>query len=206
MILQAVLQGLALGCYLSIQPGPSFFALIQTSSKMGFKSGVGLAIGIFLSDVIYVFLSYFGTVQLFNNAGHQKQISIVGGTILVVFGLVSIFSKKVRNENPDIPLNAINFNLYVTKGFLLNFLNPAVLLLWIAFVGKVSSNSEFTTIHIFSFFATTLFIVFSFDILKAYYANKISQRISDKILKNINILLGVILLITGLVFIYRVIA
>jgi len=204
MILQAILQGLALGFYLAIQPGPSFFALIQTSGKMGFKSGAGLALGIFLSDIIYVFLSYFGTAQLFNSPVHHKKISIIGGIILMIFGLVSMFSKKVRNENADVSLKAANFSLYITKGFFLNFLNPAVLLLWIAFVGKISSNAEFTPIHIFAFFSTTLCTVFSSDLLKAYYANKISQRISDKILKNINILLGLILLITGLVFIYKV--
>ena len=47
MILKAILQGLALGFVLAIQPGPSMFTLIQTSSRKGFYSGLALAFGIF---------------------------------------------------------------------------------------------------------------------------------------------------------------
>jgi len=207
MILQAVLQGLALGFFLAIQPGPSFFALIQTSSKMGFKSGLALAIGIFISDVCYVVLAYFGIAQLLGSPENKKYISFIGGIVLVVFGLISIFSKKEEKENEKmVEVKASKIPLYITKGFFLNVLNPSVLLLWIFYVGIISSVKDFTKLHIFSFFATTLAIVFTTDTLKAYYADKISQRISDKVLKNINILLGLILLITGLVFIYKVIA
>ena len=204
MLLQAILQGLALGLFLAIQPGPSFFALLQTSSKMGFKSGFALAIGIVLSDVIYVVLSYMGIAQLFNDDEYKKIISLAGGFILVVFGLFSIFHKKEETSAERITISASKFPLYISKGFLLNFLNPSVLFLWILYVGIVTTQTGYTDIHILLFFATTLAVVFTCDTLKAYYANKISQRISERVLTNFNILLGLILLITGLVFIYKV--
>jgi threonine/homoserine/homoserine lactone efflux protein len=204
MLLQAILQGLALGLFLAIQPGPSFFALLQTSSKMGFRSGLALAFGIFLSDVVYVVLSYLGVAQLFNNEEHKKVISLAGGAVLVVFGLVSIFHKKEETNENKVSINAAKLPLYISKGFLLNFLNPSVLFLWVLYVGLVSAQSGYSQLHIFFFFTTTLAVVFTCDGFKAYYANKISQRISEKVLKNFNLLLGLILLITGLVFIYRV--
>jgi len=82
-------------------------------------------------------------------------------------------------------------------------LNPSVLFLWILWVGVVSSNKEYTQIDISLFFMTTLSIVFITDILKAYFANKISGKLSHKILRKISLLLGAILIITGLVFIYK---
>jgi threonine/homoserine/homoserine lactone efflux protein len=164
---------------------------------------LALALGIFLSDVVYVILSYLGIAQLFNNEEHKKIISLIGGAVLVVFGLFSIFHKK-EDTKEKISISAVNLPLYISKGFLLNFLNPSVLFLWVLYVGLVSAQSGYSQIHIFFFFTTTLAIVFTCDALKAYYANKISQRISEKILKNFNLLLGLILLITGLVFIYRV--
>jgi threonine/homoserine/homoserine lactone efflux protein len=203
MLLQAILQGFALGLFLSIQPGPSFFALLQTSSKMGFKSGMALAFGILLSDIVYVVLSYLGVAQLFNDEEYKKMISLAGGAILVVFGLYSFVHKK-EEKTENISISAAKLPLYISKGFLLNFLNPSVLFLWVLYVGIVSAQSGYTKMHIISFFVTTLAVVFTCDSLKAYYANKISQRISDRILKNFNVLLGLILLITGLVFIYRV--
>ncbi len=205
MIVNAISQGLALGLFLAIQPGPSFFALLQTGSKMGFKPGFGLAIGIILSDLSYVVLSYLGIAQLFDNEENQHFIGIAGGIILIIFGLKSLLQKQTtRNKIEEI--NAISMPLYIVKGFFLNFLNPAVFLLWILFVGKVSSNPDFSQANVILFFSVTLSTVFFADTLKAYYANKISRRLSNKVLHYINLLLGVILLVTGVVFIYKVLA
>ncbi|MCE9538419.1 MAG: LysE family transporter [Bacteroidetes bacterium] len=206
MILKAIFQGLLLGSVLAIQPGPSLFTLIQTSSKKGFKSGFALAIGIFLSDVICVLLAYLGIAQLFDNPNNKMVIGLIGGTLLIVFGLFSIFHKKKEEEEKGIVVKAVNVPLFITKGFFLNILNPSVIFLWILWVGAVSSNKEFTRLHISLFFITTLAIVFITDVLKAYFANKISKHLSHKILRKISILLGIILLVTGLVFIYRVVS
>lgn len=206
MILKAILQGLLLGSVLAIQPGPSLFTLIQTSSKKGFKSGLALAIGIFLSDVICVLLAYLGIAQLFDNPNNKMVIGLIGGTLLIVFGLFSIFHKKKEEEEKGIEIKAVNVTLFIIKGFFLNILNPSVIFLWILWVGAVSSNKEYTRIHITLFFITTLAIVFITDVLKAYFANKISKHLSHSILRKISILLGIILLVTGLVFIYRVVS
>ena len=41
--------------------GPGFFALLQTSIHRGFRAGMCLSIGIFLSDVFVLLLCYFGS-------------------------------------------------------------------------------------------------------------------------------------------------
>jgi threonine/homoserine/homoserine lactone efflux protein len=205
MILKAVLQGFALGFVLAIQPGPSMFTLIQTSSKKGFHSGLALALGIFLSDLICIVLAYLGIAQLFDNPKNKVLIGLIGGCLLVAFGLISIFHKKKEDEEKGIEIKAVNFPLFMTKGFFLNLLNPSVIFLWILWVGAVSSNKEYTRIHVALFFITTLAVVLVTDVLKAYYANKISQRLSHTILRKISLLLGVILIITGLVFIFKVV-
>jgi threonine/homoserine/homoserine lactone efflux protein len=203
MIVKAIFQGFMLGFVLAIQPGPSFFTLLQTSSKKGFKSGLALAVGIFLSDLMCVILAYLGIAQLFENPKSKVIVGFVGGGLLIIFGLFSIFHKKTVAEETGIEIKAVNVPLFITKGFFLNLLNPSVIFLWILWVGAVSSNKEFTRIHIITFFVTTLAIILFTDILKAYFANKISKRLSHVILRKITMLLGVILVVTGLVFIYR---
>jgi len=205
MILKAILQGLALGFVLAIQPGPSMFTLIQTSSRKGFYSGLALAFGIFLSDVLCVVMAYFGIAQLFENPQEKSLIGLIGGLLLIAFGLFSIFHKTKEEEEIGLEIKAINFPLFITKGFFLNLLNPSVIFLWILWVGAISSNKDFTEIDILSFFITTLLIVFVTDVLKAYFANKIRNHLSHSVLRKINILLGLILIITGIVFIYNVV-
>lgn len=203
MILKAILQGFMLGFALAIQPGPSFFTLLQTSSKKGFKSGLALALGIFISDLFCVILAYLGIAQLFDNSETRVLVGLIGGCLLIGFGLFSILNKKKHSEEIAVEVKAVNIPLYITKGFFLNLLNPSVIFLWILWVGAISSNKEYTQLHVSLFFITTLGIILFTDILKAYFANKISKHISDSILRKINILLGIILIVTGVIFIYK---
>ncbi len=203
MILKAIFQGFALGFVLAIQPGPSFFTLLETSSKKGFKSGLALAIGIFISDIICVLLCYLGVAQLFENPHNKTYIGLIGGGILIIFGLISILHKKKEEEELGIVIKAVNVPLYITKGFFLNMLNPAVIFFWLLWVGTISSNKEYTHIHVILFFATSLSIVFITDVLKAYFANKISKRLSHQVLRKVSVLLGTILVGIGIVFIIR---
>jgi len=206
MIAKAIIQGLMLGLALAFSFGPAFFALLQTSTKNGFKSGFALAIGIMLSDLFCVFLAYLGMAQLFNNPQNKVYVGLIGGTILMTFGFVSIFQKKQPTpENGEkIEIKAVNFPLMITKGFFLNLLNPFVLLFWAGWVGLVSSNSDYTHIHILLFFSAALSTVFITDVLKAYSANKIAKYLNDRILRLFNLLLGIILVVSGLILIYRV--
>ena len=203
MIFQAILQGVGLGLLLAVQPGPSLFALLETSSKSGFRSGVAMSIGIFLSDVLLVALSYLGVAQLLDNPENKKVIALIGGTLLVIFGVYSIANKKkIRTEN-TLKVSGADLSLYTTKGFFLNLLNPSVFLLWIFYVGLVSANENFTQVHVAVFFVATLITVLTTDLLKSYYSDRISQKLNPFILENVNLLLGLILFIVGVVFIYK---
>ena len=206
MILKVILQGLGLGFALAISFGPAFFALLQISSKNGFKSGFALALGIFLSDVFCVLLAYLGVAQLFNNPQNRIYIGLIGGTILMTFGFFNIFQQKspVSDEGTKIVIKAINFRVHIIKGFFLNLLNPFVIIFWMGWVGLVSSNTDYTHMHIILFFIVALSTVFITDVLKAYSADKISKYLSHKILRRFNLLLGIILICSGLILIYRV--
>lgn len=203
MIFKAILSGLTLGLALALSLGPSFFALIQTSTKRGFRPAFWLAFGIFLSDILCVFLAYFGVAQFLDSPQNKIYVGLIGGTVLVMFGFFSVFQRK-KVEEGNVEVKAVSMPIYVTKGFFLNLLNPVVIGLWMACVVTVSSNKDYTFIHILLFFIVSLVTVFLTDVLKAYSANKISKFLSEKVLRIISIIAGIILMISGVIMIYRV--
>jgi len=212
MIFKAVFSGLTLGLALALSLGPSFFALIQTSTKRGFRPAFWLAFGIFLSDILCVVLAYLGVAQFFDNPQNKLYVGLVGGTVLIMFGFFSVFQLKARVaeekelKKQDLAVKAVSMPLYVTKGFFLNLLNPVVIGLWMACVVTVSSNKDYTFIHILLFFIVSLITVFLTDVLKAYSANKISKYLSEKVLRIVSIIAGIILMISGVIMIYKVFA
>jgi|SRR5688572_162794 len=206
LIVDALYKGFALGMALCISIGPAFFALIQTSLKNGYQSGVALAVGIFLSDTACVALAYLGASSLFTKEENKTIIGVIGGTILLVFGIYNFFQKKsiINDEEEQIEIKKTNVPIAVLKGFFLNILNPFVILLWIGWVGLVSSNKDYTHVELTVFFSTTLITVLSTDILKALAADKIKKFLNARILMLVNRIVGLIMAGCGAWMMYRV--
>jgi threonine/homoserine/homoserine lactone efflux protein len=207
----AIAQGVGLGIALAILTGPAFFALLQTSIRNGFKSGIAFAIGVFISDTTLISLSYLGALNLFSNSKNNFVIGIVGGTILIMFGVWNIFQKhplELKEEEEKVEkLLSRKTNLYLTalKGFAINTINPFVIIFWLGMVGVESTRYEFSHLHILVLFASTLITILTTDILKAMGANKITALLKPALLSWINRIAGIILIICGMSLIWKVV-
>lgn len=198
VILESLSQGFLLGLALCIAVGPSFFALIQTSIRNGFHSGVALALGIFLSDVLCVAFAYLGASKLFENPQNKLFIGLIGGTVLIVFGIYNLQKKTIIVEdNIDIK-KTFSLPLTTLKGFLLNILNPGVFLLWMGWMGMVTARNDFKSYHVILFFSVALITVLATDVLKAYGAFWIRRFLRPGILVWMNRIVGVIMIVCGI--------
>jgi threonine/homoserine/homoserine lactone efflux protein len=92
LVFEAIYKGLALGMALCLGVGPSFFALIQTSLNNGVRSGIALALGIFISDLACVLFAYLGVSQFFLNPGHKTVIGLV--SFLLYLGCIFFFRRN----------------------------------------------------------------------------------------------------------------
>lgn len=205
-MLNVLLQGIGLGFTLSILLGPVFFALLQTSIQKGFKNGLLLALGIFLSDLTLVFLSYLGANRIIYAGDNKLVLGIVGGSILLAFGLYTYNRKiKFRELRPrDIPFNTTGAIKGVVKGYFLNIVNPFLWIFWMGWMGVVTSNYGTEPKYIFTFFGATLATVLTFDILKCYLANKIKRFTKPRTMRLINRIVGIIMISFGLILMGRV--
>lgn len=206
-----LLSGVVLGLTLAIAIGPAFFALLQTSIHRGFKRGMFLAFGIFFSDLTLVALCYFGVSQFITEPSNQTMFGIIGGAILIGYGIWT-FRKKTKIEKVDdeTDVSSIEANrepgliTYVVKGYLLNLANPFLLVFWMSVVGVVSANYGTRSPELFVFFAGTLFTVIATDLLKCFVANTLKRFIRPKVLSFINHLLGILLIGCGMYLILQV--
>ena len=208
---RAIAEGVGLGITLAILTGPAFFALLQTSIRNGYKSGIAFAIGVFISDTTLILLSYLGALQLFNDPKNNFIIGLIGGTILIMFGVFNVFQKhpldmqtgegeveKLLPKKTTLPIAAL-------KGFAINLINPFVIIFWIGVVSVESTRYKFSQLDIISLFSATLLTVLATDILKAMGAQKISSFLNRYILLWVNRIAGVILIISGVSLIWKVV-
>lgn len=206
-MIHTFIEGILLGLTVCFLVGPAFFALLQTSIHRGFNSGVLLSIGIIISDFTLVALNYLGAMQIMNNTNNKLVIGIIGGIILVIFGVFTYTRKVIieSEEKEDVQNKTPKPIIYVLKGYFMNIANPFIFIFWMGAMGIVSSNYGITTNAIIIFFSGTLITIFATDIIKCFIANKIKQYLKQKILQLINHIIGIILVISGIVLIIRVI-
>jgi threonine/homoserine/homoserine lactone efflux protein len=116
-----LLEGIGMGLLLSSMIGPVFFALVQNSLQHGFRYSAVLALGILLSDFVYVVVTYIGVEHLARLRYFEVVLGYAGGIVLMGFGLVSVFHKKVYRPNTaGIPIMKPQKRAAFLKGFGIN--------------------------------------------------------------------------------------
>lgn len=204
--MHSLIEGMVLGLTLDLffGFGPAFFALVQTGIHRGFFKGFILAIGVFLNDLTVVALSILGAHVIMNTMHKYQILGIIGGLILVLFGIATYRNKiEITGDDEEININEPHTLMYLLKGFLLNIANPFVWLFWPTVVLGVATPFMTSTEDILLFFTGTLSMIFFADVTKVFLASKIKNYITDKILHLINKIAGIGLLIFGIVLVFR---
>ena len=197
---QAIFFGFLYGFLLCFTFGPVFFRLIQTSIDTGYKRGILIALGVTVADAILMFFAIFGTSYLPQLTYFDDIISVIGASILFILGFISIFKQKTQIIYPTSRLSS--FLYYFTSGIFLNLLNPsnyfAVFATSAYLVAKGMTLNERIVFFFFSLLAT---IIAESSI--AFYAHKMKQILTEKILRRINQVAGSIFIISGLLILYK---
>lgn len=192
-----VTQGILFGLTLSLMIGPAFFKLIQTSISQGFRSGSHLVLGISLSDIIMVFIAWYGLSSVFETRSAQKIISIIGGIVIIGFGLYTASRRHISPTSPHGLLKPNNIRLkYLGQGFLFNIVNPSTWLFWLIPIGlaNVYAKKIEQIIFLASILLTNLFM----DIIKCAISNELKKFMTDNVITIINRVVGTILIVFGL--------
>ena len=172
-----ILTGILLGLTTLLFIGPVFFYLLKSSIESGFKAGMAVAIGIILGDVICVLLALYGFGSFFESSENQKWLAGLGGVILFVFGLKYFFKPSLESTKTKKNLSR-SIIIYGINGFLINFVNPFVFAIWFGFYTLNQSKYEDDSVVLS--LVVTLIVIFTTDILKAYFAQRLSPFLSKK--------------------------
>jgi threonine/homoserine/homoserine lactone efflux protein len=201
--MDAVFAGILAGLLLAVLIGPVFFALIQVSINHGFIFGLIFAIGIIISDICYFLIAYFGISSLVTDGNLNRGLGLVGGLFLIGFGLRLLLRKpKTFIKSYYSKTNVVKS---FSQAFMLNTLNPFVLIYWIGIISTLGTTFSFTQLNVMGFLSACFGTIFFTDVLKAYLASKLQKLLSIRFIFRLNRISGVLLLLFGLRMIWYVI-
>lgn len=188
-----IINGLIFGLIFIFAIGPSFFLLIQNSIEYGFKRGAFIALGISLSDILFVSLTLIGMASLFEEPENEHIMAVVASLILIIFGVYYFLRKPKINHDEIITGHGVL--RFMFKGFLINIFNPTIILFWITLSSTITANYDYTWSEQRSFFIGMLVTILASDLAKAYLANHVRSFITVRSVKLFNRLVGGVLVI-----------
>lgn len=193
-------KGVLTGLFLSVFVGATFFMLIETSMTRGFKAALWFDVGVISCDASIIIAVYFFASWISHFLLHNDYMNLVGGIVFMGFGINYIFSRK-RNDSPQ-KLNNRHLRLFM-NGFFINLMNPSVILFWLGTMALTLSKFKFTGRETLVYYATALGVMALLDVLKAYFAYRISNIINARVLRTIYIASGILMIIMGIYFIVK---
>jgi len=199
-----ILTPITVGFFTAFIMGPVFWVLLETSITKGFKAAVAFDLGVMFADVCFIGVCYLGSFQLLEDDQNKQGLFVLGGTILLLYGLFSWINRnKKSKEKLEIQESKENYFGLAAKGFAINILNVGVFIFWggVTIVSSPASGKSFTSFVLF--FSIVLLSYFITDLLKISVANRFKSLLTGKGIVIVNSLVSLILIVSGVVLILK---
>lgn len=192
-----LIQGIFTGILLTISFGAGFFALVQTSITRGYKKGLLIAVGAIIGDALFIGASVFATSFVKDELpSYSKAIKLVALVAFLVLGIRTIL-KSSKVQNPNEQGNRPDY-FYISKGFILNMVNPLVLLTWLGITIYLESTLKYSLGELLLYFTFVMIGTFSSQMGICVFSHKIKKYLSDLFIHRMNIVVGVLFIAIGL--------
>lgn len=188
-----LLRGLLVGLVFGVPAGAIGALAIQRALTYGFRAGFFTGLGSSAADVIYACVGIYGLQAVSDFLmNHQKGISLAGGTLLIGMGIF-IFRKKGKTLVVPKAQSITCFG----SAFAVAITNPATILSFLlaftAFgIGKIPSLAQGVQL----IFGILLGTGCWWGLLSGVAA-KCRDKVTERIYKGINRLLGILLALFG---------
>lgn len=185
--------------------GPAFFTLIHSGITGGKKHGMRVALGIFLSELTMMLVCFLGLSHVFTYPEFQLAFSFVAAVSIMYIGVRGI-SKKYEAFIASIQVKTTGGESFF-RGFLMNLLNPFVLMVWIGLLAAVSGNYDHDEPHyrlkLFINLVAILLTLFGMDLGKVLLSDYLGKKMNNRVYFYVNKYFGLILALIGLYFLYH---
>jgi len=200
-----VIEGILFGLMLAIMLGPIFIALTQTSLEKGARAGMLVALGVWISDLIIVFLAYTfinSISDTIESDDFKFYLGLSGGIVLFFFGFIAFF-KSVDLDVQQKKHSYKNLFGYWLKGFLVNTINPFTFIFWLGVISTYVIGRNISVTNTWIFLSTIIITIVITDALKVIGAKALRNVLSKNHIRLFSKISGVGLMIFGVFLIIR---
>lgn len=203
-LVNMLLHGCLIGIVVSAPMGPVGIYCIQRTLDRGRRSGFFTGVGAAISDLIYCLLTGFGLsfIEDFINS-HRAPIQLFGASVLIGFGIWLMRKKPHAKVECDTETDTPSPRSDILKGFALTFSNPLILFLIIGLFAQFNFVIEgMKFYHYMIGFIGIIAGALGWWWVVTFFVDKISGHFTQRTMRLINTIVGIIILIFAAVGIF----
>ncbi len=181
MALEQLLSFIIASAVLTILPGPDNIFVLTQSLTLGRREGVSISLGLVSGLIVHTFLAAFGISLLISQSPTAFAIIKYLGAAYIFYIALMALNERSNQEiqfNGSTPKERSFASLWA-KGFVMNLLNPKVIIFFLAFFPqfliKSSLPNHWQMVILGLCFMLIAFIIFS---LIAFLAGSFSKYIN----------------------------
>ncbi|UCB58466.1 MAG: LysE family transporter [Thermoplasmatales archaeon] len=190
----------------ALAPGPLFFATITHGSKHGAKSGLIFSIAHTVVEFSLIMLFALGLLTIASEPIVRNVIGILGGSVLILFGVIQI-RNTIRYNLEELKKPKASYRHLFIIGLVFTGLNPYFILWWLTVGAQLIIIAlEFAAFRgVVFMFICHIWMDYVWLTGVAYFSKKGTDVMGLKWYKPLMIIFGGILIYFGITFIIPVI-
>ncbi len=193
-------EGLISGITLTLMIGPVTMIILRSGIEINRKAGVYAAAGTWVSDFIFIAITYWMTAVVENwssDPSTRLKLYLVGGAGLLLIGLFMMRVKK-KTYNQVVYQDGMRYIKAFFSGFLINTLSPFTLFFWLG-AAVFLHLQKVSPLYYYSGLMLTLGIG---DFTKAWIAPRLTKWLKEHHIYWFQIVAGILIACTGGYIIY----
>jgi len=186
----------------ALAPGPLFVATIIHGSKQGIKSGIIFSITHTIVEFSIIMLFALGLLSITNQPYVKQIIGILGGIVLIIFGIMQIYKSYFSKEKDIFKEEKKSTKNLFFIGLAFSGLNPYFLVWWLTVGAQLIIIAlEFASfLGVLFMYACHVWMDYVWLSMVAYFSKKGRNIAGLKMYRYIIIIFGVILIYFGFNF------
>jgi threonine/homoserine/homoserine lactone efflux protein len=199
------INGFIIGLLLQVAIGPVFFFILNITLQTTILDGLFAVLAVTLVDYIYITLAILGVGKLLEKQRIKYILGIIGSVVLVIFGILMIISTAKTSVN-NLSEGAIpsNYLSSFMSAFLLTISSPLTIVFWTSLFATKAIEKGYTKKQLLLFGLAAGLATFVFLGLSVTVFSFIKASIPIIIIRILNILVGILLMIYGIVRLIKV--
>ena len=190
-----------LGISMAAPIGPVKSVLLNTGIKSGFFHAWFFSLGALTTDIMYMFIVYFGVGQFIDSPLMKIILWSFGCFVLLYTGIDNLLSVHKIEMNLKSG-KRVRLRKSILAGFFMSLLNPLTILFWLGIYGSILANTAgvSTGYQIIINSIAILVGIILVDFIMSFLSSGARKLLSNKLLKIVSLISSIIMIGFGIYF------